>query len=64
MTAGGGKRGGDGYRVGVWDRIGAGVGNEVVRDGRNCIRWNHIRERHWVLRNQLNEEEPSVERNS
>lgn len=33
-----------------------------VRGGKNCIRSNHIRERHRALRNQLNGEELVVQR--
>lgn len=42
-------------RVG-WQREGRG--------GKNCIRSNHIRERHRVLRNQLNGERLAVEGDS
>lgn len=55
MTAGdnGRKVGGEtGGRV--WFR---GRDERGMRGGKNCIRSNHIRERHRVLRNQLNGEE-------
>lgn len=41
------------------------VGEErEVRGGKNCIRSNHVRERHRVLRNQLNGERLAVEGDS